>query len=150
MSTKFNTILIVMLFSGSISFSQKAVTRLPVDSLYKNKSGKTMWVLTDVALDTFTVNMIHNKYCQRISDSLQVLVNLGKERNHLCDSALTIRSKEALMWHNKLDSNDKKLQKSEIDLSKANASKKKWRTGAFISMGAAAVFLGLTILFVVK
>jgi hypothetical protein len=143
------SLLIIFLITSEL-FSQKAVTRLPSDSTFRNKTKKMMWVATDSAINIFTVNLIQNKYCQRVKDSLMVQNRLTGESKHLSDSALTIRTSEALMWHNKLDSSDKKLEKTEIALSKETQCKKGWVKATFISAGAALVFIATTIIFILK
>jgi len=141
---------ILIIFLITIELFPQAVKRLPADSAYRNRTRKTMWVVTDSAINIFTVNLIQNKYCQRIKDSLTVQTKLMSNSKHLCDTALTIRTTEALMWHNKLDSNDKKLQKTEIDLSKEKKCKKNWVKATFINAGAALIFVATTIIFIIR
>lgn len=149
MKMNISAILIIFLIVSVFS-SQAQVKRLPADSTYRNRTKKTMWVVTDSAINIFTVNLIQNKYCQRVKDSLMVQNRLTGESKHLCDSALTIRTTEAQMWHNKLDSSDKKLEKTEIALSKETQCKKGWVKATFISAGAALVFIATTIIFILK
>ena len=149
MKMTISAVLIIILITSVFSL-QAQVKRLPADSTYRNRTRKTMWVITDSAINIFTVNLIQNKYCQRVKDSLIVQNKLTGESKHLCDSALTIRTAEALMWHNKLDSCDKKLEKKEIDLSKETIRRKNWMKATFISAGAALVFVSTTIIFILR
>lgn len=150
MKNRSYSILLLFIFSSFVVSAQKAVTKLPHDSVYFNRTGSTMWVLTNDALNKFVESKIQLNNCDSTRTLLQEQVGILNERGRICDSALDIRSREALMWHNKLDSNDVKLQNTEIDLSKETDRKKRWRCGAFASMGAALVFLATTIYFVVK
>ena len=100
-----------------------------------------MWLVTQAALDSFTVHMIKSKSCRRISDSLEVQVKLLKQKGVLNDSAVKIRSVEALMWHNKLDSCDLDLQNTRIKLVRETESKNKWKKATIGSGAAAVIFL---------
>ena len=140
-------LVLLLILSVSNTFSQKPVTRLPTDSVFKNKTGKTMWVLTGLALDTFTVNYIQNKSCKK-RDSLQVIqIATQTEINRICDSALIISRKESKIWYDSLIFYDNKLKTTEIDLVKEKKCKRTLFITSAISTLAAITF---AILFIIK